>query len=149
MPDCSDCMISAPRMAPWIVPIPPESAVPPITAAAITRSSSSVPMSLEWKVSRAEATTAEIAQSAPMMAKTFTVSQRMLMPGQRGRFRVAAGGEDVAAKPGLRGDHRHDDGHEDQHAAPNRDAIGLGVALRHDLAAGLELALHQPASGTS
>jgi hypothetical protein len=30
---------------------PPESAVPPITAAAITRSSSSVPMSLEWKVS--------------------------------------------------------------------------------------------------
>ena len=46
IPDCSDCMISAPRMAPWIVPRPPDSAVPPMTAAAMTRSSSSVPMSL-------------------------------------------------------------------------------------------------------
>ena len=36
MPDCSDCITSAPSMAPMIVPTPPASDVPPITAAAIT-----------------------------------------------------------------------------------------------------------------
>ena len=36
MPDCSDCMTSAPSIAPKIVPMPPASDVPPITAAAIT-----------------------------------------------------------------------------------------------------------------
>ena len=35
MPDCSDCMTSAPSMAPAIVPVPPASEVPPITAAAM------------------------------------------------------------------------------------------------------------------
>ena len=36
MPDWSDCMTRAPRIAPGMVPIPPESDVPPMTAAAIT-----------------------------------------------------------------------------------------------------------------
>jgi hypothetical protein len=36
MPDCSDCMTSAPSMAPAMVPTPPASDVPPITAEAIT-----------------------------------------------------------------------------------------------------------------
>ncbi len=36
MPLSSDCMISAPSTEPKIEPLPPASAVPPITAAAIT-----------------------------------------------------------------------------------------------------------------
>ena len=36
MPDCSDCITSAPSMAPAIVPTPPASDVPPMTAAAMT-----------------------------------------------------------------------------------------------------------------
>ena len=36
MPDCSDCMTRAPSIAPEMVPMPPASEVPPITAAAIT-----------------------------------------------------------------------------------------------------------------
>ena len=35
MPDCSYCMTSAPSMAPAMVPAPPASEVPPITAAAM------------------------------------------------------------------------------------------------------------------
>ena len=36
MPDCSDCITSAPNIAPAMVPTPPASEVPPITAAAMT-----------------------------------------------------------------------------------------------------------------
>ncbi len=36
MPVWIDCMMSAPKKAPKIVPVPPESDVPPITAAAMT-----------------------------------------------------------------------------------------------------------------
>ena len=67
-------------MAPKIVPMPPDRAVPPITAAAITRSSSSVPMSLAWLVRRAEATTAESPHRKPIIAKTLTVRRRVLIP---------------------------------------------------------------------
>ena len=73
-------MISAPRMAPEIVPTPPASAVPPITAAAIVWSSSSVPRSLPTALRRAVAITAAMAASAPISTKIFTVSSRVLMP---------------------------------------------------------------------
>ena len=36
MPDCSDCMTTAPRTAPGMVPMPPANDVPPMTAAAMT-----------------------------------------------------------------------------------------------------------------
>ena len=39
MPDWSDCMTTAPRMAPGMVPMPPANDVPPMTAAAMTYSS--------------------------------------------------------------------------------------------------------------
>ena len=43
MPDWSDCMNTAPRTAPGIVPMPPANDVPPMTAAAMTYSSLWVP----------------------------------------------------------------------------------------------------------
>ena len=43
MPDWSDCMTTAPRTAPGIVPMPPANDVPPMTAAAMTCSSAPVP----------------------------------------------------------------------------------------------------------
>ena len=53
MPLSSDCMISAPSTEPRIEPLPPASAVPPITAAAITYSSMPVPSELVPALSRA------------------------------------------------------------------------------------------------
>ena len=43
MPDWSDCITSAPRTAPGMVPMPPANEVPPMTAAAMTYSSSQRP----------------------------------------------------------------------------------------------------------
>ena len=53
MPLASDCMRTAPIMAPAMVPMPPPSDVPPMTAAAMTSSSSSVPMALVAALRRA------------------------------------------------------------------------------------------------
>ena len=39
MPERSDCMTTAPRIAPGIVPMPPANDVPPMTAAEMTSSS--------------------------------------------------------------------------------------------------------------
>ena len=43
MPDWSDCMRTAPKTAPGIVPMPPANDVPPMTAAAMTASSAPTP----------------------------------------------------------------------------------------------------------
>ena len=64
-----------------------------MTAAAITRNSSSEPMSLVWLARRACATIAEIAQRTPIRVKIFTVSIRVLMPDSS-----AASGLPPAAK---------------------------------------------------
>ena len=62
MPEASDCISTAPNIAPAMVPTPPESEVPPITAAAITSSSSSVPCALVEALRRAVEIIAPIAR---------------------------------------------------------------------------------------
>ena len=76
-----------------MVPMPPASEVPPMTAAAITRSSSSVPSALVEALRRAEEMAALMATSAPMIMNTFIVTQRVLMPA-----RLAASGLPPMAK---------------------------------------------------
>ena len=80
MPDCSDCISTAPSIAPATVPTPPASDVPPITAAAMTRSSASVPSELVAALSRAIDTAPPMAASNPISMKTFTITQRVLTP---------------------------------------------------------------------
>ena len=94
--------------------MPPESAVPPITAAAITRSSSSVPMSLEWNDSRAEATTRRERAEHAHDGEDLDRQQPRVDARKLGRVGVAAGGEDVAPEPGAPRHDGHHDGHRDQ-----------------------------------
>ena len=53
MPERSDCMTTAPRTAPGIVPMPPANEVPPMTAAAMTSSSFWTPRLVTAALSRA------------------------------------------------------------------------------------------------
>ncbi len=81
MPDCSDCITSAPSMAPAIVPMPPASEVPPITAAAIdielVERAERVGRGVE---ARRRDRRRDAAPAAPIRMKILTVTQRVLMP---------------------------------------------------------------------
>ena len=65
-PTRATASITAPRTPPAIVPIPPENDVPPMTAAAMTCSSTPVPRADVAAFSRAEVTAAAIAASMPI-----------------------------------------------------------------------------------
>ena len=80
MPDWSVCMNSAPRTAPGIVPMPPANEVPPMTAAAMTKSSLRIPSEFTAASSRPDVMAALIATSTPMSVKVFITVQRTLMP---------------------------------------------------------------------
>src|SRR4029453_8763108 len=80
MPDTSDCMTSAPSSAPTIVPMPPLTEVPPITAAAITLSSIPVPRLLTAALSRAIWTAAASPTSKPIRVNVLTIVPLVLMP---------------------------------------------------------------------
>ena len=80
MPDTSDCMTSAPSIAPEIVPMPPANDVPPITAAAITLSSIPVPRLLTAALSRAIWTAAARPTSRPISVNVLTIVRLVLMP---------------------------------------------------------------------
>ena len=80
MPDDSDCMITAPRTPPAIVPMPPANDVPPMTAAAMTWSSAPVPRAEVAAFRRAVTMTAAMAASAPITMNVFMIVQRVLMP---------------------------------------------------------------------
>ncbi len=73
--------------------MPPASDVPPMTAAAMTKSSSSVPSELVAELRRADEIAALIAASTPMIMNIFMVTQRVLMPA-----RLAASGLPPIAK---------------------------------------------------
>ena len=73
-------MITAPRTPPAIVPIPPANDVPPMTAAAMTCSSTPIPSPWVAALSRAEVTAAAMAASMPMAMKVFMIVSRVLMP---------------------------------------------------------------------
>ena len=77
MPDCSDCMSTAPSIAPATVPTPPASEVPPMTAAAITRSSASVPSELVAALRRAMEMAPATAARSPISMKIFMITQRV------------------------------------------------------------------------
>ena len=82
MPDDSDCIVTAPRTPPAIVPIPPENDVPPMTAAAMTCSSTPVPRADVAAFSRADVTAAAIAASMPIAMNVFMIVQRVLIPAR-------------------------------------------------------------------
>ena len=140
MPDCSDCISSAPSIAPMIVPEPPASDVPPMTAAAITSNSSRVPSELVAELRRADEIAALIVASMPMMMNTFMRNPARIDAGEACGFRVAADRKHIAAEPRAAGDEGHDDTdgdsnqHRDGDAVSNeqaalgyRDIVGLGV----------------------
>ena len=80
MPEASDCISPAPSMAPAMVPTPPESEVPPMTAAAITSSSSSVPVALVAAFRRAVEIELPMATRKPISMNTLSVTHLTLMP---------------------------------------------------------------------
>ncbi|MNS97127.1 hypothetical protein D3C72_1314510 [compost metagenome] len=80
MPLSSDCMISAPSTEPKIEPLPPASAVPPMTAAAITYSSMPVPSELVPALSRAIDTMAATVTSTASSANNISVTRCTGMP---------------------------------------------------------------------
>src|SRR5439155_1576763 len=80
MPERSDCITTAPRIAPGTVPMPPANDVPPMTAAEITSSSFCTPRFVTAASRRAVCTAALIAASAPMSAKVSMIVRRTLRP---------------------------------------------------------------------
>ena len=62
--------------------MPPASDVPPMTAAAMIKSSSSVPSELVEELRRADEIAALIAARTPMIMNIFMVTQRVLMPAR-------------------------------------------------------------------
>ena len=80
MPERSDCMTTAPRMAPGTVPTPPEKDVPPMTAAEITSSSFWTPRLVTAALRRAVWTAALTAARLPMSANVSMIVRRTLMP---------------------------------------------------------------------
>ena len=80
MPERSDCITTAPRIAPGTVPTPPENDVPPMTAAEMTSSSFWTPRFVTAAFSRAVCTAALIAASVPMSANVSVIVRRTLMP---------------------------------------------------------------------
>jgi hypothetical protein len=73
-------MMTAPSTAPAMLPTPPASDVPPITAAAITLSSASVPIEFVPALSRAVVITAAIPQSTPIETNTPSVARFTSIP---------------------------------------------------------------------
>ena len=67
-------------MAPAMVPMPPENDVPPMTAAAITYSSSRVPALLVAAFSRAMEMHALMPTRNPIRVKILSNVRRVLMP---------------------------------------------------------------------
>ena len=124
MPDCSDCISTAPSIAPATVPTPPESDVPPITAAAMTRSSASVPSELVAASRRAIDIAALTAVKSPISMNTFMITQRVFHAGEFGRFRIATDGIDVAAKARSRRKERHHHADADRNEDRNGNAVG-------------------------
>ena len=80
MPLSMDCMINAPSTEPKMEPLPPDSAVPPITAAAITYSSMLVPREFVPALSRAIDTMAAIVIKMPISPNSISVTRRTGMP---------------------------------------------------------------------
>ena len=118
MPDRSDCMTTAPRMAPGIVPMPPENEVPPMTAAAITSSSFWTPRLVTAALRRAVwIGGADRAQDAHQHERRHD-RPADVDAAQLGRLGVAADGEHVAAEAAARRDERHDQRHGDRRSAP-------------------------------
>jgi FCD domain-containing protein len=74
MPDESDCMVTAPWTPPGMVPMPPANEVPPITAAAMTCSSTPVPSPDDAAFSRADVTAAAMAASHNPVIETMFAS---------------------------------------------------------------------------
>ena len=99
MPDCSDCMTTAPRTAPGIVPMPPANDVPPMTAAAMTYSSSACPRPTVAAFRRAVRTAALTAREDAHQRRTSHDRALGVDAGEVGRVGVAADREDVAAEP--------------------------------------------------
>ena len=104
MPDRSDCITTAPRIAPGIVPMPPENEVPPMTAAAITSSSFWTPRLVTAALRRAVEIAALIAHRMPI--RTYVRDDRPadVDAAELGRLRIAADREDVAPEAAARGD---------------------------------------------
>jgi hypothetical protein len=82
MPDCSDCMTTAPRTAPGIVPMPPANEVPPMTAAAMTYSSLCVPRLTVAAFRRADSTTPPTAARMPMITNVIMIVRLVLIPAR-------------------------------------------------------------------
>src|SRR5439155_10884093 len=80
MPERSDCMTTAPRTAPGIVPMPPENDVPPITAAAIVSSSAWTPRLVTADWSRADWIAPLTAASTPISMNVYKIVRLTLMP---------------------------------------------------------------------
>src|SRR5438445_2160933 len=80
MPERSDCITTAPSTAPGIVPMPPDSELPPMTAAAITSSSFWTPRFVTAALRRAVCTAALIAHSRPIRTYARTIVRRTFMP---------------------------------------------------------------------
>ena len=119
-----------------MVPMPPASDVPPMTAAAMTFSSVIVPVTLAPALSRAvmmiEATPAQEAHQREDLDDRPLDADA----GELGALRVAADREDVAAEAVLAGDHRHDqrDRDEDQHRnrqCPWHAGLRLLIGVHH------------------
>ncbi len=89
-------MISAPSTEPSTVPLPPDSATPPITAAAITYSSMSVPSELVPAFSRATATTDATVTITGQQQEQLERHSLDRNADQQRRLRVAADREHVA-----------------------------------------------------
>ena len=90
MPERSDCMTTAPRMAPGMVPMPPANEVPPITAAEMTSSSLDTPRPVTAALSRAVCTTALMPASRPIRPNVYMIVRFTLMPLSTRRLGIAA-----------------------------------------------------------
>ena len=126
MPDWSDCMSTAPSIAPAMVPTPPASEVPPMTAAAMTRSSASVPSEFVAALRRAIDIAPLNGGQKPHQHEDLHDHPAGIDAGEHGRFRVAADGIDVAAEAGSRREKGH------HHADADRDENRDGDAMRDE-----------------
>ena len=121
MPERSDCMTTAPRTAPGIVPMPPANEVPPMTAAAMTSSSclrrrGRVDRGVEaGRLDRGADGAQHAHQDERLHDRPAGVDAAEL-----GRLGVAADGVDVAAEAAPRGDEGHHQGDADERSGPGR-----------------------------
>ena len=125
MPDESDCMMTAPSTPPAIVPMPPANDVPPMTAAAMTCSSTPVPNPFVAAFKPRRGHGRRDGGEHAHRDERLHDRQPGVDPGQDRGLRVAADGVDVAPESASCREKRHDHGDadrdEDRDGDPGRD----------------------------